>query len=243
MKLRGAFDTGDTIISGSLVISGSAPTELTIFGNQVITGSLVVSGAVGDDLIVFGMQRVHGTLVISSSTGTDLTVIGDAVITGSLSISGSGNTRIDNALFIPLITSSAPGQNSITTIPLSDIPGLNLPVNNGTYLVDTWIYGQSSNAAGVGFALSSSATVTSIDVIHTGLSTGVLLASSSRITTNNFSGSAVMWAVANTEAWAHLTGKLVTSTNGNIFVRTATKASGAGVSIRSGSYLSVTRLA
>lgn len=47
MKLRGAFDTGDTTITGSLYISGSAAQELTILGNALITGSLIVSGSGG----------------------------------------------------------------------------------------------------------------------------------------------------------------------------------------------------
>lgn len=47
MKLRGTFDVGDTVITGSLYISGSSPIELTILGNSVITGSLIVSGSGG----------------------------------------------------------------------------------------------------------------------------------------------------------------------------------------------------
>lgn len=245
MKLRGTFDVGDTIITGSLYISSSAQTELTVVGNSLITGSLTISGAVGDDLIVFGMQRVHGTLIVSGTQTPDLTVIGGLVVTGSLIVSGAGTdtTTISNVLSIPNIITPSTGQNSISGLPLVNIAGLNLPINAGTYLVDTWIYGQSSNVAGAGFSISSSATVTTIDVVHSGLATGTTIVQSSRTTTNNASGATAVWAAANTEAWAHMTGTLVTSGTGRVFVRAANKAAAAVLTIRSGSYLSVTRLA
>ena len=86
MKLRGAFDVADTLITGSLRVSSSVQSE--------ITGALILSGAAGNELRVIGMTEFTGSVIMSGSSQTELRVVGDMDVSGSLFISGAAATEL-----------------------------------------------------------------------------------------------------------------------------------------------------
>jgi hypothetical protein len=68
-------------ITGSTIISGS--NGLRLIGNQTITGSLILSSSAATELQVIGDTQFTGSLIMSSSNAVELTVIGNSVFTGS----------------------------------------------------------------------------------------------------------------------------------------------------------------
>lgn len=54
-------------LSGSAIISGSAPIELLVIGDTVITGSVIISGSSGIELTVRGDTIVTGSFVATSN--------------------------------------------------------------------------------------------------------------------------------------------------------------------------------
>ena len=68
---------GDQTITGSLILSSSAATELTVVGNSVISGSLILSssaavelGVIGNSVFSGSVQGVVGSLSITSLTAS-----------------------------------------------------------------------------------------------------------------------------------------------------------------------------
>jgi hypothetical protein len=101
--------SGSTVtVSGSLLLSGSSNiagggsgTGFPFSGSAIITGSLLISGSPSTELTVVGDSIFTGSVVMSGSTQPELRVIGESVISGSLLVSGSGITTsgvLTNAL-------------------------------------------------------------------------------------------------------------------------------------------------
>jgi hypothetical protein len=95
--------------------------------------------------------------------------------------------------------------------------GLTASLGVGTSNILVYLYGQSSSTAGAQFSLSFTGTASSVEWMQTANASGTTLTATSRQTSFGAAGT-TSWTTANVECYAVLTGRIVVTAAGTIWV-------------------------
>lgn len=122
-----------------------------------------------------------------------------------------------------------------------DLTGMSITLVAGTYLFDTWIYGQAgTGTAGAQFCMNYTGTTTSYEANQSGQLSTTTLGATARVTAVN-TASTTLFTTSAAEGFLHISGKIVVSNGGNLVAR-GLKVTSQTLTWRGSSWMRVRRI-